>query len=181
MGIHVIMEILSKLPVRSLPRFKCVSKFWKALIINRYFKKNHFNHVKNDRNSQKLLICLLCLRDDKYSMYYCHLSPLQQVEDVQELDCPSISILVQCLIYYCDGLVIIEASDIIDSARLILFLFNPSTRESIVLPDSEFPWEPSCLGLDYDSTSGEYKILKVYDDLPNRKLPSEILALKGGS
>ncbi|XP_059307854.1 F-box protein CPR1-like isoform X2 [Lycium ferocissimum] len=174
----IIMEILSKLPVRSLLRFKCVSKFWKALIIDPYFKKKHFNHAKNDGNSQKLLISLLCLRDDKYNMYCCPLSPLQQVEHVQKLDCPSLPTALHCIIRCCcDGLVIIEARDIIDSERLILFLFNPSTRESIVLPDPEFPWRPSLLGLAYDSTSGEYKILKVYDG----ELPSEILALKGGS
>ncbi|XP_019242749.1 PREDICTED: F-box protein CPR30-like [Nicotiana attenuata] len=55
--------------------------------------------------------------------------------------------------------------------------------ESIVLPDPEFsPKGVSCLGLGYDSTSGDYKILKVDEKKENGcKVPSEILALKSGS
>ncbi|MCD7470704.1 hypothetical protein HAX54_010729 [Datura stramonium] len=47
----------------------------------------------------------------------------------------------------------------------------------------EFPVEESsCLGLCFDSTSGDYKILKIDENLKNyRKVPGEILALKSGS
>lgn len=47
-------------------------------------------------------------------------------------------------------------------------LWNPSTGESIVLPDPEFPPKGvSCLGLGYDSTSRDYKILKVDEKKEN--------------
>ncbi|PHT99845.1 putative F-box protein [Capsicum chinense] len=52
----IIMNILIRLPVRTLHQFKCVSKFWNALISDPYFKVKHFKHAKNDRNSQKFLI-----------------------------------------------------------------------------------------------------------------------------
>ncbi|KAM3237048.1 hypothetical protein P3L10_012077 [Capsicum annuum] len=97
-------------------------------------------------------------------MYCCPLSPAQLVEDVQKLklDCPSNPNPMHCAIRCCyDGLAVIQVADILDRHRYNLLLWNPTTRESIVLPPLEFPRAPdSCFGLGYDSTSGEYKILR---------------------
>nr|XP_009791134.1 PREDICTED: putative F-box protein At5g15670 [Nicotiana sylvestris] len=114
MGIHLqdekIMDILSILPVRSLLRFKCVSKLWKRLILfEPYFKMKHLDRAKNDQNSRKFLT-----------------KPLQNL------------LLSRWLVSY---------------------------------------WEEFCtFGLGYDSTSDDYKILKI-----DPKARGEILALKSGS
>lgn len=50
------MDILSRLPVRSLLRFKCVSSFWKTLISEPYLKTKHLTHAKTNKNSQKRII-----------------------------------------------------------------------------------------------------------------------------
>ncbi|KAF3617328.1 hypothetical protein FXO38_34054 [Capsicum annuum] len=51
---ETIVEILIRLSVQSLPRFKCASKSWKTLILRPYFKSKHCNnHAKNNK---KLLI-----------------------------------------------------------------------------------------------------------------------------
>ncbi|XP_075085160.1 putative F-box protein At4g38870 [Nicotiana tabacum] len=180
---EVLMDILSRLPVQSLLRFKCVSKFWNTLILEPYFKMKHLNHAKNDQDSQKFLINHMCPKDNIFSMYCVPLSSVQPVEKVQKLDCPSNLKPWRCTIHcYCDGLVVIEVPDNLDNESSILLLWNPSTRESLVLPPLEFPPEgDSRLGLGYDSTSGEYKILHIRDGLGGCKLPSEILTLKGGS
>ncbi|XP_019227046.1 PREDICTED: F-box/kelch-repeat protein At3g23880-like [Nicotiana attenuata] len=82
----------------------------------------------------------------------------------------------------CDGLVIIQVTYNVDGKRSMLLLWNPSTRESIVLPNPELTLKgDSLLGLGYDSTSGGYKILKVRTDIDGHKVPSEILSLKSGS
>ncbi|KAM3396433.1 hypothetical protein P3S68_005439 [Capsicum galapagoense] len=47
------MDVLFRLPVKSLVRFRCVSKSWKTLISDEYFKAKHCNHAKNNK---KLLI-----------------------------------------------------------------------------------------------------------------------------
>ncbi|KAG5574051.1 hypothetical protein H5410_063817 [Solanum commersonii] len=58
MGIHfeedIITEILSRLPVKSLFRFKCVIRSWMTLISKPYFVMKHHNHSKNNQNSQKI-------------------------------------------------------------------------------------------------------------------------------
>ncbi|PHU24664.1 hypothetical protein BC332_09771 [Capsicum chinense] len=53
---EIIMDILSRLPVLSLLRFKCVSKYWMTLISEPYFTLKHLNHAKNNQSSQKILV-----------------------------------------------------------------------------------------------------------------------------
>ncbi|XP_055815095.1 putative F-box protein At3g47150, partial [Solanum dulcamara] len=59
-------------------------------------------------------------------------------------------------------------------------LWNPSIRESIVLPNPKTPLAGSicCLGLGYDSTSGDYKILQIDSNVRGLRASSQILALK---
>ncbi|XP_009593367.1 putative F-box protein At1g47790 isoform X1 [Nicotiana tomentosiformis] len=131
---EIIMDILSKLPVQSLLRFKCVSRFWKKLISEPYFMMKHLNHAKNNQNSQKFLVCQLCPKDGMISFYCSSLSSVQPVEDVQRLDCPSDFKPWRCGIFCCfDGSSLIGVHDYPD-IDLICLLWNPSTRESIVLP-----------------------------------------------
>ncbi|KAM3324883.1 hypothetical protein P3S67_000007 [Capsicum chacoense] len=171
MDVDGTMEILSRLPVRSLLRFKCVSKFWMALISEPYFKLKYLNRAKNDQNSQRFLV-------SQWSSLYCSsLSSAQRVEEVPKLDCPSNAELWCCFLYCCyDSLALIGVYNYHDHTHQ-LWLWNPSTRESIVLPGPKFPPELFCTwGLGYDSVSDDYKILKI--DL---KSCSEILTLKSGS
>ncbi|PHT64664.1 hypothetical protein T459_29089 [Capsicum annuum] len=118
-------------------------------------------------------------------MYCCPLSPVQLVEDVEKLklDCPSNPKPSHCAIHCCyDGLAIIEVSVFLDRDNFTHLLWNPSTRESIVLPPTECPLVSlSRFGLGYDSINGEYKILHICQDLRSKEIAIEILALKGGS
>ncbi|KAM3199274.1 hypothetical protein P3L10_031634 [Capsicum annuum] len=176
---EIIMEILSRLPVRSLLRFKCVSKCWMTLISEPYFTLKHRNRAKNDQNSQKFLVSRKDLLEDEFSLYCSSLSSVQRIEEVQKLDCPSNGKPWRsCKLYCCyDSLVLIAVFNYCDKTNQRL-LWNPSTRESIVLPDQKFSLERRwCTwGLGYDSVSNDYKILKI--DLESC---SEILALKSGS
>ncbi|KAL3323438.1 hypothetical protein AABB24_037865, partial [Solanum stoloniferum] len=45
----LIMNILSRLSVRSLYQYKCVSKLWNTLISDPYFKMKHFKRANNDQ------------------------------------------------------------------------------------------------------------------------------------
>ncbi|KAK6774871.1 hypothetical protein RDI58_025872 [Solanum bulbocastanum] len=176
----ILMDILSRLPVQSLLRFKCVSKYWETLISEPYFKMKHLNCAKNDQDSQKLLTIQMCHENRIFSMYSCPLLPVQLVEDVQKLNFPSNPTLLHCRIHCCyDGLAVMEVHDNFKAKHSTLLLWNPSTRESIVLPSPEFPrGSLSCFGLGCDSTSGGYKIFQHYQGC---SFSGEILALKGGS
>ncbi|KAG5594096.1 hypothetical protein H5410_035328 [Solanum commersonii] len=88
MDVDVATEIMSGIPVRSLLRFKCVSKLWMTLISDPYFSKKHLNHARNDGNSQKILVHICYPRYDEFSLYCSSLSSVQQIEHVQKLDFP---------------------------------------------------------------------------------------------
>lgn len=50
----VIVEILLRLPVKPLVRFRCVSKHWRSLISDPHFAKSHFNRASGQ--TQRLLL-----------------------------------------------------------------------------------------------------------------------------
>ncbi|KAG5615404.1 hypothetical protein H5410_015228 [Solanum commersonii] len=137
MDFNVAIDILSRLPMRSLLRVKCVSKLWMTLIFKSYFSMKHLNHVRNDKNSQKILVNQWYYEYEEFSMY-----------------CSSLSFNNF-------------------KVHFLSLLWNPHTRESIVLPYSKiFPRNYCTWRLDYDSTSDDYKILKI-----DEKSCSEILVL----
>ncbi|XP_059664089.1 F-box/kelch-repeat protein At3g06240-like [Cornus florida] len=56
---HLIVEILSKLPVKALLRFKCVSKRWRSLISDPHFIKAHLNQsltTNSNIQTQRILV-----------------------------------------------------------------------------------------------------------------------------
>ncbi|XP_049375586.1 F-box/kelch-repeat protein At3g06240-like [Solanum verrucosum] len=180
---NILVGILSRLPVRSLLRFKCVSKFWGTLIDEPYFKMKNLTHAKKDKTFQKFLFYKLRPKKSIFSIYSCSVSSVQLVEDIRELNCPLNIEPRHCIVYCCcDGLVIIKVYEN-SVERQILLLWNPSTGESIVLPNPEFPMEEfSCLGMCFDSTSNDYKILKIPNGVSDHnRVPGEVLALKSGS
>ncbi|PHU06220.1 hypothetical protein BC332_27042 [Capsicum chinense] len=86
---EIIMDILSRLPVLSLLRFKCVSKYWMTLISEPYFTLKHLNHAKNNQNSQKILVLHGEFPLHCSSLSSVSLSSVRLAEDVRKLDWPS--------------------------------------------------------------------------------------------
>ncbi|WMV53100.1 hypothetical protein MTR67_046485 [Solanum verrucosum] len=173
----IIMDILIRPPVRSLLRFKCVSKSWKKLISESYFKMKHLSHAKNDLNSQKLLVCE-SFASGLFNFFCFSLSTDQLIRDAQ--NCPS-----KCTpfgganIYSCcDGLVLLGLNYSFGDQ---LLLWNHSTREStkLALPYTPFKLEYTTFGFGYDANSDDYKILKVNRGGVEQAL--EILTLKSRS
>ncbi|XP_016581867.2 F-box/kelch-repeat protein At3g06240-like [Capsicum annuum] len=172
-GIHlpeqIVEEILSRLPLRSLLRFKCVSKIWEALISDPYFHKMMM-HQSPDSNSQKLLIRKM-FGDTAPSRFKFYSSSLSTFEDVQQLDPPLTHYVGRYHIFSSfDGLVLLAADT-------QLFLWNPLTRETVLLPYTEYNIIYTSFGLGYDDATDGYKILKLNMRL---KHSMEILNLKTG-
>ncbi|KAK4736666.1 hypothetical protein R3W88_000363 [Solanum pinnatisectum] len=123
---EILMDIFSRLPLLPLLQFKCVSKNWKTLISDPYFNMKHQRHHKNDLNSQKLLVAV-----DKVTFFSSSsLSAVQLVEDPYKQY--TRSLLPH---FSCNGLVVVGIFDRYDKQ---LLLWNPSMRESTVLPRPEF-------------------------------------------
>ncbi|XP_015055071.1 putative F-box protein At5g15660 [Solanum pennellii] len=153
------MDILSRLPVKSVVRFNCVSKFWNTLISQPYFRKIHLNRA----SSQKLLSLHYHRKyedDNRLHFYTSSLSLVQLVKDTRVVDCPPNSNPSHGSHVYCscDGLFLIGIwNDRYAQQPSTLLIWNPSTRESILLPHSKY----------YSSSDSKYYSSSDYEDSGN--------------
>ncbi|XP_069144928.1 F-box/kelch-repeat protein At3g23880 isoform X2 [Solanum lycopersicum] len=113
---------------------------------------------RDNQNSKKILIAeRLVNKDETFSFYT---SSLSMVEDKQKLDWPTSCNPVDARTFCsCDGLVLTRVCSKMFDEELLLW--NPSTRESILLPHPEYRIMTYVFGLEYDATSEGYKILAV--------------------
>ncbi|XP_059647285.1 F-box/kelch-repeat protein At3g06240-like isoform X2 [Cornus florida] len=149
---ELLIDILSRLPAKSLCRFKCVSKPWLTLISDPHFAQTHLNRNKPQR--------VILLSDYLYSVDCDETSDSASVM-ATKLDFPPIDYpneLIDILGSW-NGLILIANEE---NAK---FLLNPTTRESKKLPKSPFALDPfssyTMYGLGYDSSTDDYKVLSV--------------------
>uniref|UniRef100_A0A1S3ZW80 F-box/kelch-repeat protein At3g23880-like n=1 Tax=Nicotiana tabacum TaxID=4097 RepID=A0A1S3ZW80_TOBAC len=156
-----------------------------ALISDPYFNLKHLT-----KNNQKLLVCQSwpgwgdMERTIKFSFYSSPLSNVQQLNSclskyVQELDCPSTFKPNEGQLFCSfNGLVVLGFYSY-STFDQQLYLWNPSTRESTLLPHSEFTQRWTMIGFGCDATSDGYKLLKWTVLKGGHSI--QVLSLKSGS
>ncbi|XP_062015711.1 F-box/kelch-repeat protein At3g06240-like [Rosa rugosa] len=160
---EIIAEILARLPVKCVMRFRCVSKWWNSLISDPYFTKKHLRYAEMGitENSSRLLYSM----DPPQSLDHEALKDLKDHSDVyfanRELGLPvMLAGYANCykiIVGSCNGLICIfvEGVDFI--------LWNPCTGYSKLLPRTPLPvFNPrGCCnsGFGYDSANDDYKVL----------------------
>ena len=60
----LIIEIVSRLPTKSVARCRCVSKLWSSLLVHPYFTETYLT-----RSSASPKILFACVKDGKVSFY----------------------------------------------------------------------------------------------------------------
>ncbi|XP_059629847.1 F-box/kelch-repeat protein At3g06240-like [Cornus florida] len=171
------MDILSRLPVESLLRFKCVSKRYRYLISDPYFIKLHLNRSIHSKNWHKLSF----YRFGPQSIDYESLFGNNNVNDVSnavvKLYPPFLSRSCDnlfCVIGSCNGLIcyIVEHGQII--------LYNPSTRVYKKLPQPPH-WIVGYFGFAYDSSNHDYKVIMATCHINDDIFKSCIFSLRDNS
>ncbi|KAL9171969.1 hypothetical protein ABFS82_03G015100 [Erythranthe guttata] len=158
---EIIEEILYRLPVKSLSRFKCVTPSWGSLISSKQFIKTHLQRSKKIESFTDKRIISTC----KGNLKACSLSSLftEPVTRAFSFDfIPINSSRDVVIVGSCNGLICV----LVDACRF--FLLNPSTRESKELPDfftgALFPKNVGSIrgyGFGFDESSGDYKVCAV--------------------
>ncbi|KAL5557241.1 hypothetical protein UlMin_039477 [Ulmus minor] len=162
----VVLIILSKLPVKTLMRCRCVSQEWKLFINNTHLINTHLHHS----NTTKLSIIegmdlttrfpkLLLLRDE---------STIEDLElpftrdKVQTIHNKYARIVVGC----CNGLLCFNLSD----TYTTILLWNPATRESRYLSEpkpvstitkQQFVYYMS---FGFDHINNDYKLVRITEN-----------------
>ncbi|MED6148337.1 hypothetical protein PIB30_052244 [Stylosanthes scabra] len=162
---ELIMEILLRLPVKSLLRFKCVSKSWFAIISDENFAKSHFKFSAKSNHR------ILCYGDDGlissiHPDLLFHYDP-----DSAKLPLPD-SLPVNVRIQgSCRGFIMLQ-----EFPNLIIW--NPSTGESRRIPydhlsasniELRILTDSFVFGFGYDDYKDDYLAIIVWSDVDGRK------------
>ncbi|KAK3007350.1 hypothetical protein RJ639_016834 [Escallonia herrerae] len=144
---ELIIDILSRLPVKSLLRFRSVSKPWYALIDGPDFIKMHLK--QSIINSTSLL---LATKGALYSYPFALIEQSDSLNSPFEI-CPPHKI--DCVVSFCNGLLLL-------TTHVGICLFNPWTRKCRPLPVMIYFGLPLKLfGLGFDSISDDYKVIAI--------------------
>ncbi|KAF2293513.1 hypothetical protein GH714_002368 [Hevea brasiliensis] len=166
---ELLAEVLSRLPVKSLLKCRCVSKTWYSLIADPSFIAQHLK--KTAARNSGLLFFSYSTRElvwpfkenVRYLLYPDESFPANPVE---ELDCPfkGIKRFVN-IVGSCNG-VFCLSDDVYGKYAEKAFLWNPSVRKIVNIPCPNFtftsygPYIPS-LGFGFDSTTDDYKLVRI--------------------
>ncbi|KAG8385829.1 hypothetical protein BUALT_Bualt03G0085900 [Buddleja alternifolia] len=146
---EIIREILIWLPVKSLLRFRCVSKPWRSMIDRKDFIKLHLRHSYETNSNRTLVV-------DSTQLFYVDLDSFEQLDIGNNTQFEP-----QTVACSCDGLVLIVVS--INS----IVLWNPATRKLNKLPvtpledriTNEAKHIEQRYALGYDSKHDDYKVV----------------------
>ncbi|KAF6166563.1 hypothetical protein GIB67_005425, partial [Kingdonia uniflora] len=161
---EVVTNILSRLPVKSLVRFRSVSKLWKSLIYDPYFIKLHHKRMK------PTMVFIVSKPKSQESAITFFEDTAMSSSSFEHILGINIAGNGHATLPPCDGLVCVTTRDDPNTrSSYAIYLCNPSTREFKKLPwDSpNHPLESPCgiCGLGFDSSTNKYKVLCYYDDI----------------
>ncbi|KAL6129140.1 hypothetical protein ACLB2K_072493 [Fragaria x ananassa] len=171
---QIMFEILTRLPVRSLLRFKCVCKSWNSLIRSPNFINTHLDtssdyiHVNTWLiGSTKSLLSLYCAKTFTKHM------------DLDLRSCEMNFVSNGFFVYFtCNGLLLICRF----CATSGLYIWNPSIRKIQRLPQGlykDFITCPAivCVGFGFHHQKNDYKVVRVIR-LQKGMYKTEVYSLK---
>ncbi|XP_059458064.1 F-box protein At3g07870-like [Corylus avellana] len=188
----VVVEILSRLPPKSLLRFRCVSKTWLALIGSHdFFSRNLLNDsILTPQNSSQPLPLILVKATDKsdaeklvfYSLSYDTLDCVSQIP--MNLPPGPVDFLIRPNFYLklvgsCNGLLCLYNFRSRD-----VYLWKPTTPSAEFKAIPPLSPHPFSVGFGFDPKSGDFKVVSlryVADGTETSTLAAEVYSMSRGS
>lgn len=169
---EIIAEILSRLPVKSLGQFRCVSKPWLSLISDTHFIKMHLKQ----RLSQKVFMSFwfrLKIRSLDFEALVNHVGDEKSAIKNLQLPLELGSIRRVKILGSCDGLLCLRLGD------NDVIIWNPCIREYKKL--QEFNGLGGSYGFGYDCENDDYKLVKVIPRNGSDEISVDVFSLKTNS
>jgi F-box interacting protein len=164
------IEILVRLPVKSLLRFQCVSKSFESLISSAGFISTHTNHNESTKNYAHLFTGRFSRieNDEEKKDLRCFQFD-DSFREFQKLEFPSQFPSYECFVNAldCRGLILLIHPFLFDGDCFESFtLWNPAIRMNLSLPrpgnDVGVPDQCySVHGFGFDPKSDDYKVLRI--------------------
>ncbi|KAF7027259.1 hypothetical protein CFC21_039319 [Triticum aestivum] len=158
---ELVLEVMTRLPVKSLMRFKCVSKAWRTTISDPSFVRSHLkiSACRWEQNPSFLIAPHTLDRDIQGTIFPGNIGFYQWQQGVSEARLVHDRDLFRLARFFshCDGLVLVPTGTKV-------FLFNPATRDVLTLPESSRNKVPSFIhhpiGFGRDPRTGMYKVVR---------------------
>ncbi|XP_022887018.1 F-box/kelch-repeat protein At3g23880-like [Olea europaea var. sylvestris] len=180
----LLLDVLSRLPVISLLRFRCVSKSWKTTIDSSYFIKLHLNKSIKDVNSHKILAIgrdpsavndvIFCIV--KFDSGF-EFEGVQRIQSPIEKFKETVRFIGSCRFLIC-----------LKYTYRKIILWNPSVREHKILPYTDVEIEASrgrkytqyrySFGFGYDDLMDDHKVVRLVYDYRNCDYEIKVYSLK---
>ncbi|XP_076912968.1 F-box protein At5g49610-like [Bidens hawaiensis] len=157
---EITLEILSRLPVKSLARFRCVRKLWLKCINDPYF---HTIHIKEELTPMML---------ELFSNIQCKISFLQGVQKEPVFDFCYIQAgyYQKVVLGSCNGLILVCYNEFRSRGYFLFAVINPLSKKRHDLPpthinityrsvDSYIPREAA--GIGFDESTNTFKTVFV--------------------
>ncbi|XP_059661929.1 F-box protein CPR1-like [Cornus florida] len=160
----LIPDVLCRLPVKSLLRFRCVSKQWRALIDSPNFINLHLNQSLRTNTNWSLI-------SRRYSFQNLYCIGYQSLDDILKHGYHNVLPVKHeypflrlphhfNIVGYCNGLMCLLSSTL--SSIKAPILLNPSTKKHQILPPEPQIWSSyPVYGFGYDAVTDDYKIVRV--------------------
>ncbi|KAI4346449.1 hypothetical protein L6164_007344 [Bauhinia variegata] len=178
--VEILVEILHRIPAKSLVKCTGVCKSWRSLITDPTFILDHLRRTIDD--DHEFLLIQLC-NEGVYTnrwrapMRYSLRFDYDQLDEFSTLDLPLDSNIEFSVIGICNGLVCITSSRECYS----LCICNPSIRRYVSLPKPSdycgFNYHETCVGFGFDSRTDDYKVIRIVsmmDDTSYGVSPPEV-------
>jgi F-box interacting protein len=172
----VVFDILTRLPVKSLVRFRCVSKPWNSIITSPDFITTHMNRPKSLSNDKGYLL-YAPKSEDCFNFYAQNLcidvcNSDRTLTHISTFQLPFSALMVG----FCNGLFCLRNMD-----NKVLYLWNPSIRKFKMISTPIDPFVPVAIGLAYHSQNNDFKILKMSCFLESNTPHAEVYTLSTDS
>ncbi|XP_028785357.1 F-box/LRR-repeat/kelch-repeat protein At2g27520-like [Neltuma alba] len=154
----IMANILKRIPIKSLSRFRCVCKQWKNLFQTRSFIADYLHHPGHDDTPPLLLQSNH--RTDPLKLRF-----VDEKKRVREFQNPPSIDSLQCanLIGSSNGLVCVEFDES-GTSPFSLLLWNPTTTKVRKIPRAINDFKGNCiLGFGYCQIINDHKIVRVYE------------------
>ncbi|KAK4256140.1 hypothetical protein QN277_009047 [Acacia crassicarpa] len=155
---EIITNILKRLPVKSLIRFRCVCKDWKNLFKTQSFISEHYRHSTH-QNPYLIFQCDGCKCNPRH---LCLMNRYMHILEYPTLPLTDSSMDLYRIVGSSNGLICLE---FVRSKSYMLW--NPAIREAFQVPEFKSLKFPrfrvsSFIGFGFSPIVNDYKIVKVF-------------------
>ncbi|XP_059629553.1 F-box protein CPR1-like [Cornus florida] len=169
-----MLEVLSRLPFKTLLQLRCVSKSWRALIDSPYFIKSHLNRYMVTNTNLNLIWCPKKIpTETNHDLLGLNSIEIDSLDHSVDLDNPiksgeSGESKIRLIQGSCNGLLYLTSK--FSNSEELIALWNPSTRKhqmlmvaSIELTRERSTYRAIVFGFGYDCVHDDYKVVRMVE------------------